>query len=52
MTGVQTCALPISLGVAKMFKAFINVIDNATGSILDVQEVTIIVPGKVSGSDA
>ena len=41
-----------ALGVAKMFKAFINVIDNATGSILDVQEVTIIVPGKVSGSDA
>jgi hypothetical protein len=41
-----------SAGVAKMFKAFINVIDNATGSVLDTQEVTIIVPGKVSGSDA
>ena len=41
-----------STGAAKMFKAFINVIDNATGSVLDTQEVTIIVPGKVSGSDA
>lgn len=40
-----------SSAVAKLFKAFINVVDNGTGSILDTQEVTIIVPGKVSGSD-
>ncbi len=40
-----------SSAVAKLFKAFINIVDNGTGSILDTQEVTIIVPGKVSGSD-
>ena len=40
-----------SSAVAKLFKAFINVVDNGTGSVLDTQEVTIIVPGKVSGSD-
>lgn len=37
--------------VAKLFKAFIKVVDNGTGSVLDTQEVTIIVPGKVSGTD-
>ena len=36
---------------AKMFKAYINVIDNKTGSILDTQPVTIIVPAKESGSE-
>lgn len=41
-----------STSAAQLFKAFINVIDNATGSVLDTQEVTIIVPGKVTGSDA
>lgn len=40
-----------SSAAAKLFKAFINVVDNGTGSVLDTQEVTIIVPGKVSGSD-
>ena len=33
---------------AKMFKAFINVIDNKTGSVLDSQPVTIIVPAKTT----
>lgn len=31
---------------AKMFKAYINVIDNKTNSVLDTQPVTIIVPAK------
>ena len=33
---------------AKMFKAYINVIDNKTGSVLDSQPVTIIVPAKTT----
>lgn len=33
---------------AKMFKAYINVIDNKTGSVLDTQPVTIIVPAKAN----
>ena len=33
---------------AKMFKAYINVIDNKTGSVLDTQPVTIIVPAKAT----
>ena len=45
----DTCFEPGS--AAQMFKAIINVVDNSTGSFLDMQEVTIIVPGKVSGSD-
>ena len=36
---------------AKMFKAYINVIDNKTESILDTQPVTIIVPAKKSSSE-
>ncbi|MBO4699178.1 hypothetical protein J5690_06160 [bacterium] len=36
---------------AKMFKAYINVIDNKTGSVLDTQPVTIIVPAQKSGSE-
>ncbi len=36
---------------AKMFKAYINVIDNKTGSVLDTQPVTIIVPAKASSSE-
>ena len=35
---------------AKMFKAYINVIDNKTGSVLDTQPVTIIVPAKESST--
>jgi len=45
----DTCFEPGS--TAQMFKALINVVDNSTGSYLDIQEVTIIVPGKVSGTD-
>lgn len=33
---------------AKMFKAYINVIDNKTGSVLDTQPVTVIVPAKAT----
>ena len=36
---------------AKMFKAYINVIDNKTGSVLDTQPVTIIVPAKESSTE-
>jgi len=36
---------------AKMFKAFINVIDNKTNSILDTQPVTVIVPAKASAGE-
>ena len=45
----DTCFEPGS--TAQLFNAVINVVDNSTGSLLDIQEVTIIVPGKVSGSD-
>jgi hypothetical protein len=33
---------------AKMFQAYINVIDNKTGSVLDSQPVTVIVPAKTT----
>ena len=36
---------------ARMFKAYINVIDNKTNSVLDTQPVTIIVPAKASSSE-
>lgn len=36
---------------AKMFKAYINVIDNKTNSVLDTQPVTVIVPAKKSSSE-
>lgn len=45
----DTCFEPGT--TAQLFNAVINVVDNSTGSILDIQEVTIIVPGKVSGND-
>ena len=37
---------------AKMFKAYINVIDNKTNSVLDTQPVTIIVPAKANSGES
>ena len=44
----DTCFEPTS-AEAQVFTAFIQVVDNTTGAILDTQEVTIIVPGIIEG---
>ena len=41
----DTCQTPTT--EAQVFTAFIDVIDQTTGSLLDTQEVTIIVPPEI-----
>ncbi len=45
----DTCFEPED-GSARSFKVYLNIIDAATGSILDTQVVTVIVPGVIDQS--